>query len=332
LPEIAAYYGRDYRISLATEEHDQLYAYDRGKPVYRTDHQARIVLEKLSLSPGVRLLDYGAAKAQTLARLLELRPDVQGSVFDVSDMYRPYWSSWLEPEAQATYQVPLAWHGQFDFVTAHFVLEHVERPVEVLKLLKSLLRPGGRLFVSVPNVYENVGDFVVVDHIHHYSRASLANALHRAGLTAVEIDGTCFSGALIAVAHPSGRGEGEALAPDAAAFSAARRIADFWCGVDSRLASFATANLGPSAIYGAGFYGAYIRAAIAGEVDVKCFVDRNPHLQGTEVMGLPVVHPRNLRSDIKTVYAGLNPARARAILADVPEWRGRALRICYLDA
>lgn len=42
--------------------------------------------------------------------------------------------------------------GTFDEITLLHVLEHFHRPVEALKELWSLLRPGGRLWVKVPNL------------------------------------------------------------------------------------------------------------------------------------------------------------------------------------
>ena len=39
-PDLAAYYDTNYKISLDSEEHDQLYEMRDGAPVYRTDRQA----------------------------------------------------------------------------------------------------------------------------------------------------------------------------------------------------------------------------------------------------------------------------------------------------
>ena len=40
---------------------------------------------------------------------------------------------------------------KFDVVLLSFILEHVENPVEILKKVKSFIKPGGCLFVMVPN-------------------------------------------------------------------------------------------------------------------------------------------------------------------------------------
>jgi len=40
---------------------------------------------------------------------------------------------------------------RFDVVTAFEVMEHLEHPIEVLQSVRSVLKPGGRVFCTVPN-------------------------------------------------------------------------------------------------------------------------------------------------------------------------------------
>lgn len=76
-------------------------------------------------------------------------------------------------------------HESVDVITMFHVLEHLPRPVEVLRRLAQLSTARTRLLVEVP-VVENVifGDvcgFLTVQHLTHFSIASLRNALHAAG-------------------------------------------------------------------------------------------------------------------------------------------------------
>jgi hypothetical protein len=48
-------------------------------------------------------------------------------------------------------------------------------------------------------------------------------------------------------------------------------------------------------------------------------------------LGLPVYSPADLPEDIEVIFAGLNPANARAALTDVPEWKDRSIKIVFLD-
>lgn len=41
--------------------------------------------------------------------------------------------------------------GRFDVIEAGFVLEHVDNPALILRRMHPFLRPGGRLFIAVPN-------------------------------------------------------------------------------------------------------------------------------------------------------------------------------------
>ena len=85
----------------------------------------------------------------------------------------------------------------FDVVTLIDVLEHVPTPVALLQTVRRVLKPGGLLFVKVPNVHWNLlkyrllskspwrGSFDFFDgreHVVQYSQATLTKLLAQAGL------------------------------------------------------------------------------------------------------------------------------------------------------
>jgi SAM-dependent methyltransferase len=75
--------------------------------------------------------------------------------------------------------------GTFDAITMFHVLEHLPRPVAVLRNLRSMAHPETRLVVEVP-VLENgltndINGFFSVQHMTHFSRTSLQNCLAWAG-------------------------------------------------------------------------------------------------------------------------------------------------------
>jgi 2-polyprenyl-3-methyl-5-hydroxy-6-metoxy-1,4-benzoquinol methylase len=82
----------------------------------------------------------------------------------------------------------------FDAVTLNSVLEHVNRPLELLGEVAALLRPGGALFLIVPNVdslacrvlHERAATFDGRNHLLYFSPATLRDALARTGFEAVE--------------------------------------------------------------------------------------------------------------------------------------------------
>lgn len=324
LPDVQAFYDHDYRISLQSDDHDQLYEMGPDGPVFRTAHQADL-LAALDLRHGARLLDFGAAKATTTRKLLALRPDLQPHVFDVSDDYRDHWSGWVPVEAQATYTLPEAWSCRFDIITAHFVLEHVATPVVVLADLARCLEPGGRLFFTVPDPIGNPGDILVADHLNHFTVSSIHAALAAAGLHALSVRQDQFRGAHVVLAAA---GQPAATLPVADVAPALRLLEDWrriLAGLSDALAMPGAENA-RIAVYGAGFYGALFRPLVGSRL--VAFLDRNPHLQGSTLDGVPILTPEAC-PPVDLVIVALNPARSRAILPPDANWLPPGARIVY---
>ncbi len=329
MPGIDAYYDTQYKILIESEEEDQLYAVENGRQVYRLDHQARTLLAKLSPPPGARLLDYGCAKGGTPRRLLAARGDLQVQLFDVSSMYLPFWRSFLAEGSWSTYRPRAEWRGTFDIVTSFFSLEHVARPRAMMTEIAALLKPGGIFYGIVPNTFANIADFVVADHVNHFSPASLALLLRSCGFTAIEIDEQAHASALVvtaaagpatAAARPAPPGEIGQLKAEA------ERIAAYWRLFSSRVRGFELGHSGrQAAIYGSGFYGTFIASCLDQPQAIRCFLDQNPFRQGRSLLERPIIAPGALDEGIGVVYVGLNPKMARAEIAKVACWSGRAL-------
>ena len=96
--------------------------------------------------------------------------------------------------------------GEFDTVVMYHALEHVLHPLRLLLAVGKILRPGGILYVSVPNhggisaffLRENWG--VHKDHVSFFDRGSLKEALIRAGMAPACI--TSYLGAVAAESKP----------------------------------------------------------------------------------------------------------------------------------
>ncbi|MEZ5756514.1 MAG: methyltransferase domain-containing protein [Paracoccaceae bacterium] len=324
LPDVKTFYDSEYRISLQSEDHDQLYEIGPDGPIFRTERQTALLLE-LNLKSGARVLDFGAAKAVTLRRFFAARPDIQPFVFDVSEDYRSFWSDWIPLASQATYQMPEEWSGTFDLITAHFVLEHVPNPVDVLKNIAGFLSPEGLLFITVPDPIGNPGDLLVVDHLNHFVPSSIQTAMHLAGLRPILISSDKFRGAFVIVAR-LGESSNQTFESDPQSIL---EILQSWKSILSNLRDELdrpenkTARI---AIYGAGFYGALF-APLVGD-RLVAFIDMNPNLQGSEMEGRPVLAPSNFPS-VDLVIAALNPARARKLLPANPPWLKGPAKVYY---
>ena len=83
--------------------------------------------------------------------------------------------------------------ASFDVVRAWHVLEHVEDPVGLLKLMAGLVRPQGVVIIGVPDFGSATrrmlgarwGGLQPQFHIHHFERRTLRMALEKAGLEVV---------------------------------------------------------------------------------------------------------------------------------------------------
>lgn len=83
--------------------------------------------------------------------------------------------------------------GSLDAVTMWHALEHVPDPVATLALARRLLRPGGVLYVSVPNLDSLQADVAgtlwcyadIPRHLTHFSPEGLALRMQQAGFAAV---------------------------------------------------------------------------------------------------------------------------------------------------
>ena len=94
-----------------------------------------------------------------------------------------------------TMELPLE-PGSFDVVLCGDVVEHLRDPVAALARLRPLLKPGGRVVLSTPNIANwairlsllggrwRYTDRGILDrsHTHLFTRATLREALEQAGL------------------------------------------------------------------------------------------------------------------------------------------------------
>lgn len=339
LAQTESYYASDYRILLDHDDEDQIYEIRDGSIVYRTDHQVNVLRSKIDLREGAMLLDYGCAKASTPRRLLESRADLRVHLFDVSDMYLAHWDRFVPKLRQAIHDTPPEWAGGFDVVTSFFALEHIPRPLETVRKVAALLKEGGLFYAVVPDTFGNVADFVVIDHVNHFTVPSVHALLRQCGLESVAVDREAHRGALVIVARKPARASAGASSPRGDMTSGlndvqneSNRLAQFWSTIDDRIQDAEQRHAGRDvAIYGSGFYGAFIFSAMRDSSRVRCFLDRSPYQQGKTLFGKPIVAPEALPADVQVLFIGLNPKIARPTIAQLDGTWGAALETVFLD-
>ncbi|MCV2491471.1 methyltransferase domain-containing protein [Geodermatophilus sp. YIM 151500] len=108
-------------------------------------HEYAVELVRRNLPEGGRILEVGAGCGALTLRLRDAGFDVVPT-----DLEPPH--EWIQPldldEPEWTDET----RGPFDMVVCVETLEHVENPRKVLRTMRSLLRDGGTLLVSTPNV------------------------------------------------------------------------------------------------------------------------------------------------------------------------------------
>lgn len=340
LENIDAFYDHEYDILVASEEEDQLYEVVQGAPVYRTAHQLRTLQRKLSLPAGAKVLDYGCAKSAMLRAMLVAGMVIEPYVFDVSDRYLPFWEKFLPAQHCATYVFPSQWNQQFDLVTSFFSLEHMPQPQHALQNIWQALRPGGKIYGIVPNLFGNTADLIVVDHVNHFTVSALTILLQKQGFEVIEIDPTAHRGAFVFIAqktsvpppHESLNIQSSWHGKIQELLAQAQTVAAFWTEAAARVRVFEAGLQSDQtlAIYGAGFYGAFLAAHLQRPEQLRYVVDQNPFLQGRQVHGVPVVAPQALPAAIDVLLVGLNPLYAAQQIAQIAAFSERKLNYFFL--
>jgi SAM-dependent methyltransferase len=261
-------------------------------------------------------------------------PGLQVKLFDVSDRYIPFWKKFLNEDRWATYAIPAEWDNQFDVVTSLFSLEHMAHPQRALQQIFRVLKTDGIFYGIIPNVFTNTADLIVVDHVNHFTSVSLDYLLRSNGFEVVEIDEKTHRGALVFKAKKKSNLSDCTTEPSRiqSVFDQASEIALYWQNIGSKIKEFENSVHGTDrlAIYGAGFYGTFISICMKNPERISCVVDQNTFLQGRKINGVEIVAPADLPKNINVVMVGLNPAHAKAVIEDIPEFRHRQLTYFYL--
>ncbi len=97
--------------------------------------------------------------------------------------------------------------GQFAAVTAFDVLEHLPRIEEDVALIRSLLKPGGLFFASVPDISSIVAramgkrwNMILLEHLWYFSPSTFDTFLARFGFERVAMQALPFDASLAHVA------------------------------------------------------------------------------------------------------------------------------------
>jgi SAM-dependent methyltransferase len=146
--------------------------------------------------PRGRLLDVGSFSGSLMFEARQAGWQVQG--VDINRRYVAFCRERLGFEVFLGFLEEANFpDGHFDAVTMIDVLEHLRDPLETLREVRRVLRPGGEVAVSVPNfpfqsLKERIrmrlgrpGGLPAISHLSHFTFESLTMVLERAGFSGV---------------------------------------------------------------------------------------------------------------------------------------------------
>jgi SAM-dependent methyltransferase len=181
--------------------YDQEYFDDYGPPGGYDDeaqrrHEARLRVRWLrDHLPTGRVLELGSAAGYFLDELRTAGFDVQG-IEPGAAIARRSAERFDLPITIGTVESAELPAASLDAVCAFHVLEHIAAPSGVLVRLRAALRPGGLLFLEVPNIESVIArrqgaawpKLEMPYHVGHYAPETLRALLDRSGLEIVQLE------------------------------------------------------------------------------------------------------------------------------------------------
>jgi SAM-dependent methyltransferase len=148
--------------------------------------RAECIVHDLRLTEGARVLEVGCGDGRLLAALESLRMDVAGIEPDEAEAAKAT-ARGLRKVQVGTLEEFTIVRNSFDVVVAVHVLEHFPSPRAALAHMRLLLKPGGAIWLEVPNVHQPIGPLEgnhwQAVHLYDFSPPTLIALLVRAGLS-----------------------------------------------------------------------------------------------------------------------------------------------------
>ena len=320
-----------YGFSVLFAEAGQSY----GATAERPDEQLAWLKSRGLLQQGSRVLDVGCYDGRFLAKLPsgmdKVGIDIDGPAIERGK------NTYAKDNIEFI-------HGDFenfgypysgpDTITMFHVLEHLPRPVVVLEKLRSIAADATKLVVEVP-IVENgktndINGFLSIQHMTHFSRGSLRNALQRGGWKILEwVEMPDYNGCRVLVS-PSD--EHVALRAEPKDVRFLHDYMAFWhqavVSVEEKLVSVSDCR--KFIIWGAGAHTEFLYQTTsffhANADRTYSLVDSDPLKHGRSWRGIPISSPDSLKgmnwSDVRLLvssYGGQEGIARAAMEFGVPE-------------
>lgn len=146
---------------------------------------------------GLRILEIGCGNGYLLKRLRDAGAEVLG--IEPGEHGQNGGDTWNVPIIHGCFPNK-AVQDQFDLIISFAVLEHVENPQSFLSLIKSNLKPSGKVIIGVPDESPYIlhGDVSTLFHEHwsFFDAQTLSNTVRLAGYEELQIEQSGYGGSL----------------------------------------------------------------------------------------------------------------------------------------
>jgi SAM-dependent methyltransferase len=256
-----------------------------------------------------RLLDFGCGNGAMLAAFSDEWPDWDLYGSDLND--KSIATLQTIPRFKELFIAPIDnIRGRFDLISLIHSLEHLPEPLGMLRQLGSLLESSGRLFVQVPDAIQNPYDFLVADHLMHFTADILQFLSRLAGYETHLLSDRVLVKELSWIGSPERESSNDRRAaadPGIGAALVERNVK--WLTEQLSNAGAISGNSRCFGIFGTSISATWLAGALTEHV--AFFVDEDPARVGRTHLGRPIRHPTEIKD--ADVFVPLIPDVAKRI-------------------
>lgn len=187
--ELKEYYDGNFRKEVHTDSYYNKESLDKVFQGFSPEAKRRVERVSAELDVNDDILEIGCSVGYFLSVAADYVHMVYGTEWDRKA--QQYIKDCIDKDNICVSDNPEDFNHQFDKIFMFHVLEHIENPVFFLEKLKSMLKPGGVIYIEVPNVDDILVKTYDCDafkdyyykkaHLYNFNETGLAYVFEHAG-------------------------------------------------------------------------------------------------------------------------------------------------------